>query len=354
MIHFLLLPLLLAADAKTPAALAADAERARQKNDPNAVALYQKALKANPRWQEGWWALGTLEYQKDHYPECRESFRQLSELSAKAGPAFAMLGLCEVGAKDYGAAFAHLKKGLSLGFGSDAIERTGRYHLARLYTRAGDFEQALRVIAELGETMEESPAFITLAGTAALWKPLFPEDVPASDRELVYLAGKAFWHAFARNAATAEKELEELTTRYPNEQGVHYLFGSFELRNNPDRAVAEFDLELKNNPNHPGTLSALAAEYLRRREPEKGIPYARQLVKLLPETVVSHTLLGRLLAEQSDKPEALTEGTRELEIARDIDPEDPQPHIALASLYAKVGRPADAARERAAFTRLNK
>jgi tetratricopeptide (TPR) repeat protein len=333
-----------ALSAQTPAALAASAERARLANDPAAISLYQRALKANPKWQEGWWQLGNLEYGKDHYAECTEAFRQLSELIPK-GPAFAMQGLCEAGAKDYQPALEHLKRGLELGVNNDAIEKSARYNLTRLYTRAGDFEQALRVVAELGEAMEESPPFITLAGTAALWMPVFAEDIPASDRELVYLAGKAFWHAFARNAATAQKDLEELAARYPDRRGVHYLYGSFELRNDPDKAIAQFDLELKIDPGHIGALSAISAEYQRRNEPAKGIPYARSFVEKAPDSVASHTLLGRLLADNGDT----AEGTRELEKAREIDPSDPQPHITLASLYAKAGRAEDAARERAAF-----
>lgn len=308
------------------AALQARAEQARTKDDPAAIKLYQRALTASRDWKEGWWALGNLEYAKDHFPECRDSFRRLTELAPQAGGAFGMLGLCEVGAKDYVNALDHLRKGKELGFGSDALEKTARYHLARLYTKSGDFESALRVIAELGENTQESPSFVRVAGVAALWKPLFPEEVPASDQELVYLAGKAFWHAFARNAATAEKELSELVDRYPQQQGVHYLFGSFELRNNPDHAVTEFEAELKINPSHLGALSALAAEYLRRKDPAKGIPYARELAKAMPESPVPHTLLGRLLAESGENSEAVAE----LEKAREISPDDPQPRITLA------------------------
>lgn len=330
---------------RNPSTLAADADRARQNNDPAAIALYQKALGANPQWQEGWWQLGTLEYQKERYFECGEAFQRLSQLVPKPGPAFSMLGLCEVGAKDYDAALGHLRRGRELGFGSSAIERTARYHLARLYTRAGDFEEALSVIAGTGEPTDESPAYITLAGTAALWKPTFPEDVQEADRELVYLAGKAFWHAFAGNAATAGKDLEELAARYPDARGVHYLYGSFELRNDSDRAIAQFEQELKIDPAHPGALSALAAEYLRRKDAEKGLPYARRFAAGQPDAGAAHTLLGRLLAEQGATDDAI----RELEAARAIDPGDPQPHITLASLYAKTGRAADAARERTAF-----
>lgn len=318
--------LVLAAAQVDPARPAADAEAARQR----------------------WWALGTSEYQKDRFTECRDAFRHLTELAPKAGPAVTMLGLCESGARQYDAAIEHLQQGQDLGAVNEAIDKAAKYQLARLYTSRGMFESALAVIAQLATITEEKPAYILLSGVAALWKPMFPEDVPSEDRELVYLAGKAFWHAGARNAGDAERMLQELAAKYPAAPGVHYLYGAFELRNDPDRAVAEFERELQITPGHVGALSALAAEYLRRKEAEKGLPYARELAAALPDAVASHALLGRLLADKGD----LKEGVRELEKARTLDPNDPQPHIALASVYAQLGRKEDAARERQEFIRL--
>ncbi len=324
------------------------AEQARATGSPEAPGLYQLALAANPRWEEGWWALGTLEYAKDKYPECRDAFRKLVHLSPKGGPALTMLGLCEFGAHQHDQALIHLREGQEFGAGAPAIDKVAKYQLARLYVRSGSFESALAVLAQLTQIGDDRPAYFSLAGVAALWKPILPEDVPESDREFVYLAGRAFCYAAARKAAAADTAIKELAARYPNSPGVHYLYGSFELRENADRAVDQFLAELKINPSHVGALSALAAEYLRRGEPVTGLLYARQLAAILPGALASHTLLGRLLAEQGD----IKEGVRELEKARSIDPDHPQPHIALASLYAKLGRKEDAAYERKEFLRL--
>ena len=32
-----------------------------------AIPFYEKALKLNPKWQEGWWSLGTSNYELDRY-----------------------------------------------------------------------------------------------------------------------------------------------------------------------------------------------------------------------------------------------------------------------------------------------
>src|SRR5258707_15531317 len=74
---------------------AAQAEAARKNNSPEAAALFARALKMNAVWKEGWWSLGTIHYQQDHYAECRDAFTKLSKLDPKSGPAWTMVGLCE-------------------------------------------------------------------------------------------------------------------------------------------------------------------------------------------------------------------------------------------------------------------
>jgi tetratricopeptide (TPR) repeat protein len=230
-----------------------------------------------------------------------------------------------------------------------AIDKVGKYQLATLFVKHGMFESALGVLAQLAQVADESPAYFSLTGLAALWKPMSPNEIPESDRELVYLAGRAFWYATGgRKAAQAATAMQDLLTSYPSSPGVHYLYGSYALAANADQALDEFRAELKINPTHAGAISAIAAEYLRRGDAASGLPYARQLVELLPDALASHTLLGRLLAEQGDTDAAV----KELEKARAIDPDHPQPHIALASLYAKLGRKEDAAHERQEFMRV--
>jgi tetratricopeptide (TPR) repeat protein len=324
------------------------AEKANEAGSPDAPALYRKALVGNPRWTDGWWALGTLEYAKQRYPECRDAFRQMARLLPKAGPAVTMLGLCEMGAHQNAEALTHLREGQELGVGTPAIDKVAKYQLAMLYVQSGQFEPALGAISQLALNADESPAYFMLAGVAALWKPVVPEDVPEADREMVYLAGRAFWYASGRKANAAAEAMQDLVARYPAAPGVHYLYGSYALVANTDQALDQFLAELKIDPSHAGAIAALAAEYLRRGDPASSLPYARQLTSLLPDALASHVLLGRVLAEQGDTQA----GVSELEKARSIDPNHPQPHIVLASLYAKLGRKEDAARERREFQRI--
>src|SRR5205085_53198 len=68
--------------------LAKRASDAREANRiEEAVSLYLQALKIKPSWKEGWWYVGSMFYDGDHYREGRDAFRNLVALDQKFGPA---------------------------------------------------------------------------------------------------------------------------------------------------------------------------------------------------------------------------------------------------------------------------
>jgi len=78
------------------------------------------------------------------------------------------------------------------------------------------------------------------------------------------------------------------------------------------------------------------------------LQYAERAVKTAPISFAAYTALGRVLVDSGKTQE----GIEKLEYAAKLAPDSPQVRIALASAYAKVGRNADAARERAEFLKL--
>jgi len=330
--------------------IAQQAEEARQANQAdNAVALYRRALRLKPGWKEGWWYLGTLGYEQNHYADCRDAFRRVTVLEPKGAPAWSMLGLCEFETKQYDLALAHLNQGQQLGMGAaPEIDEIAKYHLALLLARDENYEKSLELFLELARRGKGDQTMIAAAGIAALRKPLLPQELPQEDHEIAYLAGKGIWDLGARRPAQAQKDFELLLSKYPDVPNVHYLFGSFLLQEQPDKAIPELEREIAISPAHVPARVQIASEYLRRGEPVNALPYAREAATLAPDSVVTHTILGRLLVET----EELDAGVRELELARKLAPESTQPRIALASAYAKMGRAEDAARERREFLRL--
>ena len=349
-----LLPLLVAAAQQPPATFEQLSRQANQARDQNklerAAALYRQALTMKPAWKDGWWYLGTLLYDNNQYAEGRDAFYRLAALEPASGKAFAMLGLCEFETKQYEPALGHLNRARALGLADAAPQmvRVAMFHTALLLTKYQEFEASAQLLVELVKQGNQSPAVIEAAGLAGLRKPILPSELPPDDRELVFLTGRAVCLAGERNAAEAPKAFDALLSAYPDAPNVHYLHGAWLTLSDPDAGLAEMQSELKIDPSHLPALVSIALEYVKRGEPEKGRDYADRAVKAAPSSFASHAALGRVLVDLGK----VNEGIQELEKARTLAPLSPQVRIALATAYQRVGRAADAARERAEFLKL--
>ena len=333
------------------ATLSAEADAARQAGkSEEAAILYRRALRLKPEWKEGLWYLGGIEYSRDHYPACQEVMRRLVQVEPKGSPGWTMLGLCDEGAQDFPAALEHLRNGQMLGpGGSQEIDRAAKYHLALLFARSGAFEQALELYYALAKAgTPASEGLLEAAGLAALHNSATPEQLPAQAHESAYLAGKAFWDMVSGHAVAAQQDFTLLMAKYPDLPNVHFYYGSYLLTSDPDQGLAELEKELARSPKNVPALITAAVEHLRRGEAAKALPLARDAVQFEPQSFAAHTVLGRVLVESGD----LAKGVTELEAARRLSPESPQPRIALAAVYARLGRSEEAARERKEFLRL--
>jgi tetratricopeptide (TPR) repeat protein len=331
--------------------LSKQAATAREHNElVKAIGLYEGALKLKPNWTEGWWYLGTLFYDQDHYPEGRDAFRRAAALDPKNAKAFAMLGLCEYRTREYEPALGHLNRARMIGVTEldPQMLQVMMYHTGVLLTRFGEYEAAMQVLFELVKQGNSSPSVVEAAGLAALRKPLLPPDVPPDDRELVFLAGRAVCSAGERNVAEAQKAFENLLSAYPKAPNVHYTYGAFLMLSDPDAGLREMLREIELTPDHLPSLVAVALEYVKRGEPEKGREFAERAVKTAPGSFTSHAAMGRVLVDTGK----LDAGIHELEEARHLAPESPQVRIALATAYGRAGKPTEAARERAEFLKL--
>lgn len=328
---------------------AADARAANRIQD--ATNLYREAVKIRPAWAEGWWFLGELLYDQDKYADARDALRRLVSLDPKAGPGFALLGLCEYETKEYARALDHINVGRRLGLGEDPqVRRVVLYHAVLLLTRFQQYESALQVLDRVLRAGDATPAVIEAAGLAGLHRPIFSDQVPAGDKDLVERAGRAVCAAAGHQPAEAQKYFSELLASYPNTPNVHYLYGSYLVAGDEDAGLREFLKELEVNPKNAEALVTVALEYERRGEPATAIPYARRGVAADPRFFAAHGVLGRLLANSGE----VDKGIAELEIARQQAPDSQQVRFSLAAAYTLAGRKEDAARERAEFLRLKK
>ncbi len=329
-----------------------DAAAARAANHAqDAVRLYQQALAMRPSWPEGWWFLGELLYDQDQYPEARDALRRLVALDPKAGPGFALLGLCEYQTREYERALADINQGRRLGLGEDdQVKRVVLFHAMALFTRAGMYESALELLSQIINLGGSGKAVLDAAGLAGLRRPILPEDLGADEKELIEQAGKAVYAYTDHHPDEAQKYFTVLVANYPKTPNVHYLYGTFLLASDAQAGLRELQKELELNPKHGEALVQIALEYVQIGEPDKALTYAKRAVDAAPQFFAAHAVLGRLLAKAGDVDKAI----QELELARSQAPDSPQVHFVLASVYAMAGRDDDAARERAEFVRLKK
>jgi tetratricopeptide (TPR) repeat protein len=324
--------------------------RAQDRTD-EAIALYRQGVALRPTWSEGWWFLGELLYDENKYPEARDSLRRLISLDQNSGPGFALLALCEFETKEYDKSLNHIYQARRIGLGDDPqVRRVVLFHEVLLLTRLQLYESALEVLSNVVKDGGAGASVIEAAGIAGLRRPIFPEEVPEADKDLIEHAGRAVCAMALRDQTQAQTYFAELVAAYPNAPNVHYLYGSFLSATDKDAGLKEYQKELELNSKHAQALATIALEYEARGDLDTAISYARRAVDADGQFFGAHAVLGKLLAG-AGKPE---EGIKELEIARKQAPDSPQVHFSLATAYSLAGKKEDAARERAEFARLRK
>jgi tetratricopeptide (TPR) repeat protein len=169
-----------------------------------ALRLARVGLELNSLWREGLWLLGLIHTSDERFPEARDALLRLVVLEPDAGPAWALLGLCEYRLGAYDQALAHLWKGTSLGgFDDEALRRESLLHFALLLMRNGDFGAASKLLARMVAGSSSDPRLQMACGLFALRMPRLPAEVPAEERDLVATAGRAGCAALALRADEA-------------------------------------------------------------------------------------------------------------------------------------------------------
>ena len=316
-----------------------------------AIGLYAKVVKLKPDYVEGYWYQGTAYYSLDNFARCKESFRRVTKLAPKNGAAYAFLGLCEFGLKEYDRALQHLLESRVLGVGDTKdLAGVARYHAAILMTRMEQYEQALETLGEFANEGNDNPRVIEAMGIATLRMAMLPIETPPDRREMVLMAGRASYMMATRNTAAADAAFESLVARYPETPNVHYAYGVFLLQEQADKAIKEFERELELQPGHAASLMQLAYEYLKRGDSQTALPWAQKAVEAAPNAFAPRKSLGQALLETGDVEGAI----RELEIGIKLAPESPGLHFTIARAYQRAGRVDDAERARNEFTRLDR
>ena len=328
------------------------AAAARERDDvPQAIELYTQALHTRPGWSDGWWFLGSLQYEAEAYAAGRDALTHYVEMVPDAGPAWALRGLCEFETGEYVTSLADIQRGLSLGAGHEASdEKILRYHEALLMTRTGDFEGAIREYAPLARGKVPNPELLVGIGLAGLRTPLLPRELKADKKDLFMAAGNAAFLFLSGDEKSSRREFQNLFERFPTAANTHYLYGSLLFPTHPDHAIEEFKLELEIAPSNAGAQLMVAWDSIMRGDFPTALIYAEKAESEEPASPAAQLVLGRALVETGD----LKSGIALLEKESQLEPDNLEIHFALAKAYSKSGRKEDARRERLLCLELEK
>jgi len=331
------------------------AERAKAASGRNqldeAADLYRRALAFRPKWSEGWWALGTIEYDQDQYAKAAVDFERLIALQPKNGTGHAMLGLCqfELGKDD--PALKNLLKAEQLGVIKDEqLRRVALYHMGVLELRARKFDDAKETLDQLARLRVKTKELTTALGLAVLL--ISPKDAPPEGTPgaaVVDRAGQAEELLAAKEYEQAKHAYAQLAEEFPAYPNLHFAFGRLLLETNEtDKAVEQFQLELKRDPENVSSLLEIASVRY-QVDSQDGLPYAEKALKLAPRLPFVHYLVGILRLDTGDAAGSIPE----LEIAEKAFPNEARIYFSLGAAYARTGRRVEATKARAEFARLN-
>jgi len=326
------------------------AEKARDANrDDDAIRLFRRALSQQPDSQEALWYLGTVLYEKGQFADARDVLRQFMTIRPDAGPGWALLGHSEFQLREYRRALNHLQRAMSVGMGDrNELAQSVFYETAVLLTRFEHYDDSMDMLLKMLASDARDQALIEPAGLAGLRLPLLPSEIPPDRRELVDLAGRAVLAMQTQHYEEADKEFKQLVSAYPDEPGVHFLYGAYLAQLHPNEAVPEFERELEISPFHVLARVRLADELIAQGNTDRALALADQAIKLDPKRASPHMLAGEALVAQGNT----AAGIQQLETARADDASVARIHWDLLRAYASAGRKDDALREKQQIEKL--
>ena len=347
-------PQVLAQSNKPPLGFDSVSKQANEARDTHrlddAVRLYKQALVLRPKWAEGWFSLGTIEYDRNNYSAAAQAFRKLLPLAPKDGTSHLMLGLCEFELGQDELSLKHIEQARILGVANNPqLFQVMLYHDGVLWLRKGRFENAQEVLKSLCKGDVNSDELQQALGLSIF--RILPRAAPpknSAGASVIMRAGHAECLAGRRQTEPARQEYKALLDEYPEYPNLHYVYGRFLLSTSDlDAALSEFEREIQIHPQDITSRWEIASIKYRVDSPA-GLPYAEEAVRLDPRMPFGHYLLGLLYEDTEQYEKAIPQ----LEIAKKAFPNEQQVFFALGNVYAKVGRKEDAARERATFKKL--
>jgi tetratricopeptide (TPR) repeat protein len=345
-----------------------------------AMARMQKAVADNPGDATLHDALGSLEAQRQDWPNAEIQFGAATSLDATFADAHEHLGVTLIAEQRLGeairelttatglspgnpAAFFELGKALAAG-GEDekaapalqkAVELApnfldAKYQLALVLQRLGQNEQAIPLFQQVVDAQPRNAPALTNLALSMVQTGKSKEAIPLYQRAIAETPKDPLVHQDLGVAYLQESDLDDAIKEFrsglqfaPDSYELHYNLGfALKLKDDLPAATTELELAEKLNaesPDPPYTLGILNMQAGRFDEAVRQLNLA---LTLRPGNGDGWAILGSVYKQQNDLPNA----ERALREAVRLLPNQPGAHITLAGVLAAQGKKDEAAAER--------
>src|SRR5262249_47963327 len=141
----------------------------------------------------------------------------------------------------------------------------------------------------------------------------------------------------------AAEQLRKAVDLNPNDLEAQYLLAyCYGEMFQEDKKLDILEKLVKRTPDNIRVLKSLGYVYLFFGKFTEAEELYRRVLKLAPNDLETHYLLGRALAEQANSPEAFAAAERELMGVVAKKPDNPGVHLALGILHIRRNEPAQA------------
>src|SRR5262249_41415015 len=215
--------------------------------------------------------------------------------------------------------------------------------LVECYFIAGDEENGLAIVQKLRGIAPDDPDILYTASKvyANLWNQAVQRMLAKTPESFRVHQVWAEVLETQEKYAEAANEYRQILKLAPQLPGVHYRLGRMLLRSETsdadEKALAEFQRELKNNSADVAALSEVGEIYLKRNQLDKASQSFARAVDLQPGYVPARVGLAKTLIAEKELSKAL----EHLEAAAKLAPKEETVPYNLMIVYRGLGRAAD-------------
>ncbi|MGO9865301.1 MAG: tetratricopeptide repeat protein [Terriglobales bacterium] len=340
------------AQERDPDKLLNDAIQAQQRGDyQSAITDYRQLLQLRPDHIEAKVNLGAALAHVGQFDEAIAMYRSALPSLKDKNPVLLNLGLAYYKKGD----LAKAREQFATLHHSSPNNVQAAILLADAEIKLGEAEAAADMLAPLEKSFSRNSDFDYELGLALIKSGHRREGIPRMEKagELAK-GGDAYMLAGAtlmdlNEFEQARHDLETALQLAPNLRGLHKLVGMARDKTGDQKAAEPaFRQALKENPDDFDANLYLGALLYKQRHMEEAKVYLEHAVQLKPTDSMAR-YESAMLKSTSGEYEA---AARELEGVVKENPDWLEPHVELTSLYYKLHRPSDGAKERAIVDRL--